>query len=379
MLERWEREGTFEPLRERNRGARAYSLLRRSDHSEQPDGRPPRLGPHLKDIWQRYHAMRGCDQRYQNGFDCQGLWVEVEVEKALGLNSKREIEAYGLDRFAEPAASGCEYAGVQTEQSNAARPVDGLGPVVLHDDRHQHQLHLVVPEALPGAGLAVQGHRVDALVHALRHVALAARADRLLPGDHPPSLFVRLPLDGPRREYLVVWTTTPWTLPGQRRGRRQPDADYARVRDAGGDRLRGRGAARATSAARAGARHGHGLRAGRAGPTSARSTSCPRSRASSTGWSPGTTCRWRRAPASSTSRPAAARRTSSSASREGLATLVPVDEAGDFTPEFGWLHGHHHGRRGPADRRGPRPARRGWSTPARSPTATPSAGAAAPS
>ena len=57
-------------------------------------------GRTLKDVWQRYHAMLGEDQRYQNGFDCQGLWVEVEVEKALGLNSKREIEEYGLDRFA---------------------------------------------------------------------------------------------------------------------------------------------------------------------------------------------------------------------------------------------------------------------------------------
>ena len=57
-------------------------------------------GRTLKDLWQRYHAMLGEDQRYQNGFDCQGLWVEVEVEKALGLNSKREIEEYGLDRFA---------------------------------------------------------------------------------------------------------------------------------------------------------------------------------------------------------------------------------------------------------------------------------------
>ena len=56
-------------------------------------------GRSLKDLFQRYQAMRGRDQRFQNGFDCQGLWVEVEVEKSLGLNSKREIEAYGLDKF----------------------------------------------------------------------------------------------------------------------------------------------------------------------------------------------------------------------------------------------------------------------------------------
>jgi isoleucyl-tRNA synthetase len=53
-------------------------------------------GRTLKDVFQRYKALRGFDQRYQNGFDCQGLWIEVGVERELGLNSKREIEEYGL-------------------------------------------------------------------------------------------------------------------------------------------------------------------------------------------------------------------------------------------------------------------------------------------
>ena len=57
-------------------------------------------GRTLKDVFQRYRALHGFDQRYQNGFDCQGLWIEVGVEKSLGLNSKREIEEYGLDKFA---------------------------------------------------------------------------------------------------------------------------------------------------------------------------------------------------------------------------------------------------------------------------------------
>src|SRR5258708_1034832 len=57
-------------------------------------------GRTLKDVFQRYKAMRGFAQRYQNGFDCQGLWIEVGVERELGLNSKREIEEYGLEAFA---------------------------------------------------------------------------------------------------------------------------------------------------------------------------------------------------------------------------------------------------------------------------------------
>ena len=56
-------------------------------------------GRTLKDCYQRYHAMTGHELRYQNGFDCQGLWVEVEVEKELGFKYKRDIEAFGLDKF----------------------------------------------------------------------------------------------------------------------------------------------------------------------------------------------------------------------------------------------------------------------------------------
>src|SRR5262245_49659887 len=57
-------------------------------------------GRTLKDVFQRYKALHGFHQRYQNGFDCQGLWIEVGVERDLGLNSKREIEEYGLAEFA---------------------------------------------------------------------------------------------------------------------------------------------------------------------------------------------------------------------------------------------------------------------------------------
>ena len=57
-------------------------------------------GRTYKDLFQRYQASLGKELRYQNGFDCQGLWIEVGVERELGLNSKREIEEYGLEAFA---------------------------------------------------------------------------------------------------------------------------------------------------------------------------------------------------------------------------------------------------------------------------------------
>src|SRR4030081_416667 len=101
ILELWEREGTFEALREPNRGGPKFSFIDGPVTANKSLAVHTAWGRTLKDVFQRYKAMRGYHQRYQNGFDCQGLWIEVGVERELGLNSKREIEEYGLEAFAE--------------------------------------------------------------------------------------------------------------------------------------------------------------------------------------------------------------------------------------------------------------------------------------
>ena len=100
VLDWWERERIFDRVREHNRGGPRWSFIDGPVTANKTMGVHTAWGRTLKDVFQRYHAMRGCDQRYQNGWDCQGLWIEVGVERALGLNSKREIEDYGLERFA---------------------------------------------------------------------------------------------------------------------------------------------------------------------------------------------------------------------------------------------------------------------------------------
>src|SRR2546421_6005204 len=101
ILALWERAKTFERLREKNRGGDSWSFIDGPVTANRDFlGVHTAWGRTLKDVFQRYKALRGFDQRYQNGFDCQGLWIEVGVERELGLNSKREIEEYGLDRFA---------------------------------------------------------------------------------------------------------------------------------------------------------------------------------------------------------------------------------------------------------------------------------------
>ena len=173
VLERWEREGTFEQLRDRNRGGPPWSFIDGPVTANKALAVHTAWGRTLKDVFQRYKALRGFDQRYQNGFDCQGLWIEVGVERQLGLNSKREIEEFGLEEFARRCREVVVRSAEElTRGEQAARPVDGLGQRLLHLQRHEHRVHLAVPEDRQRAWLAVHRPPCDRVVPALRHVAL---------------------------------------------------------------------------------------------------------------------------------------------------------------------------------------------------------------
>ncbi len=118
MLERWESENTFNQLRKKNKGGKPWSFLDGPITANNPMGVHHAWGRTLKDIFQRYHAMMGYEQRYQNGFDCQGLWVEIEVEKELGFKTKREVLEYGLENFVNKCKERVhKYSDIQTQQS----------------------------------------------------------------------------------------------------------------------------------------------------------------------------------------------------------------------------------------------------------------------
>ena len=118
-LARWDREGTVERYLHRNDDASTrFSFLDGPITANNPMGVHHAWGRTYKDIFQRYQTMLGKRQRYQNGFDCQGLWVEVEVEKELGLKSKRDIESFGVAAFVERCKERVwKFAARQTEQS----------------------------------------------------------------------------------------------------------------------------------------------------------------------------------------------------------------------------------------------------------------------
>ena len=117
-LKFWEEIDAFQTLRKLHQGKPTWSFIDGPITANNPMGVHHGWGRTYKDLYNRYWSMKGRELRYQNGFDCQGLWVEVEVEKEKGFQSKKDIESYGLAKFVrECKARVLNYAAVQTEQS----------------------------------------------------------------------------------------------------------------------------------------------------------------------------------------------------------------------------------------------------------------------
>ena len=229
ILQWWEDEQVFERVRDQNRGNEPWSFIDGPVTANKTLGVHTAWGRTLKDVFQRYKALRGFDQRYQNGFDCQGLWIEVGVERQLGLNSKREIEEYGLERFAAKCREVVVWSSQELTkgEKRLGQWMDyGRDYFTFSDTNieyiwrflkivHERDWLFVghrSTEWCPRCGTSISAHELTG--------SYVERAD--------PSLFVRLPLLDRPGESLVIWTTTPWTLPANVAAAVNPEAEYAR-------------------------------------------------------------------------------------------------------------------------------------------------------
>ena len=118
ILKFWQDEHCFEKLVDQNKNGPRFRFLDGPITANNPMGIHHAWGRSMKDMYIRYNAMLGKSCQYQNGFDSQGLWVEVETEKDLGIKVKSDIIRYGLDKFTDKCMARVQkFAAVITEQS----------------------------------------------------------------------------------------------------------------------------------------------------------------------------------------------------------------------------------------------------------------------
>ena len=214
-----------------------YSFIDGPITANNPMGVHHAWGRTYKDLFLRFRNMQGYRQRFQNGYDGQGLWIEVEVEKEKGFKSKHEIETYGVDKFVtECKARVDHFSDIITRQSKR------LGYFMQWDDSYHtksdennytiwaflkrchdngwlYKGKDVMPWC-PRCGTGMSQHEI----------ATEGYAEIVHPG-----FFIRLPLLDREGEALLVWTTTPWTLAANVAAAVNPDNDYVKVRNTVGD------------------------------------------------------------------------------------------------------------------------------------------------
>src|SRR5262245_58935589 len=245
VLRFWEETAAFEALRAKNSGKARWSFVDGPITANNPMGVHHAWGRTYKDLFQRFKAMRGYDLRYQNGFDCQGLWVEVEVERALGFTSKRDIEAYGIARFVEACKERVlRFAAVQTEQSiRLGYWMDWDSSYYTMSDANNHTIWLLLKRCHK-RGPICRGH--DVMPWCPRCSTGLSQHEIATEGYEEithTAVTLKLPLLDRPGESLLVWTTTPWTLAANVAAEVHPDLTYLRVRQGADVLYLARGAA----------------------------------------------------------------------------------------------------------------------------------------
>lgn len=232
MLQFWKEKNCFHKLLEKNKNGDTFAFL------DGPATANNRLGVHhfwgrtLKDIALKYNAMKGKSCDYQNGFDAQGMWVEVNVEKELGLNGKPEIVKYGVDKFTNKCMDRVKFfANEMTSQSirmgqwmdwdnsyftNTDENITSIWHFLKTCDNNGWIVKKNRPMVwCPRCGTSLSEHEMAGSYHEVTHTAI----------------FIKLPVIGEDFK-MVAWTTTPWTLTANVALAVNPSITYVKVKNA---------------------------------------------------------------------------------------------------------------------------------------------------
>ncbi|HHU43981.1 MAG: isoleucine--tRNA ligase [Bacillota bacterium] len=230
ILDFWQKNDCFEKLRKKNQNGPRFRFLDGPITANNPMGIHHAWGRTLKDLYIRYNAMLGKSCQYQNGFDAQGLWVEVEVEKEIGVSNKKEILEYGLDKFTEKCIDRVnKFSSIITEQSKRlGQWMDWENSYYTNSDinitsiwyflKKCHQNGWLIKSQrpmpwCPRCGTSLSEHEMSGSYKQVEHT----------------SIYAKLPIHD-SNDSIMVWTTTPWTLSSNVALAVNPDIEYLRVK-----------------------------------------------------------------------------------------------------------------------------------------------------
>jgi len=231
ILSFWNKNKTFEKLMKLRKNKKTFSFMDGPPTANNPMGVHHAWGRTYKDLYLRFKGMQGFDTRRQPGFDCQGLWVEVGIEKELGFKSKKDIEKYGIDKFNEKCVSSVlNYVKVWIDLSKKLGMwMDWKNPYLTLTDNNIEYVWYFLKKCFekgwlykglrvlpwcPRCGTSLSSHEVSSGYKEKTH----------------PAIYIKFPIKDRPSEYLLIYTTTPWTLASNVAVAAHPDLEYERIK-----------------------------------------------------------------------------------------------------------------------------------------------------
>jgi isoleucyl-tRNA synthetase len=238
VLKFWKENQIFEKAQKLREGAKKYRFFEGPPTANGRPGIHHVLSRSFKDVMPRFKTMRGFFVRRKAGWDTHGLPVEIEVEKELGLKNKQEIEKFGIAEFNEKAK-----ASVWKYQDEWEKLTDRIGfwldlknPYVTYKPEYVESLWWVFKQ-IADRNLLTQSFKI--VPYCPRCQTPLSQAELGQPGVYKkvkdPSVYVKFELKTKNskrktKEYLLVWTTTPWTLPSNVAVAVNPELTYTKYK-----------------------------------------------------------------------------------------------------------------------------------------------------
>ncbi len=192
----------------------------------------------FKDIICKFKFMNGFSVPRKGGWDCHGLPVEVQVEKKLKLGHKKEVEEYGIDKFVKQCRSdvfsNIDDWNLSTEELGYW--IDLKDPYVTLEDNYIESVWWSLKE-LYNKGFLYEGHKVVPFCPRCGTPLSSHEVAQGYKDVKEESVYVAFKIKGKKNEYILAWTTTPWTLPGNVGLAVNPKVDYVKVELEDGDKL----------------------------------------------------------------------------------------------------------------------------------------------
>lgn len=228
ILSFWEKKEIMKKVNENNKNGEPFYFA---------DGPPYATGQihpgtgwnkTLKDTVCRYWRLKGRKVRAQAGFDTHGLPIEVKVEQELKIKNKNEIEKYGMEKFIEKCKKfATKYIGVMSKQFLSLGVwLDFENPYITYKDSYIESswqtLKMAWEKELMHEGFYV-------LPYCYRCETTMANYELEYGEETDPSIYVKFKVKGKENEYLIIWTTTPWTLVANMGVMAHPTHKYVKV------------------------------------------------------------------------------------------------------------------------------------------------------